>query len=261
MQSTSLSYGHQGARVRTITSDHPWRWLSSGWLDMCSEPGVSYLYGALFAAIGFVLLIGLESVDLGYLILPLTFGFALVGPAVAVGLYEISRRLDKGLPITLADTLGAWRRNSGQIALVGLFLLVAFIAWVRLAMLEFMLFFGSAPPSLDHLVDALFLSSAAMPFLAVGVLTGAVLAAGTFAMTAIAIPMLVDRPECDAMTAMLTSVEAVRRNWKPMTLWAFLIAFFTMFGLALFFIGLVVTLPLIGHASWHAYRDLVESRS
>ncbi|MBX9635390.1 MAG: DUF2189 domain-containing protein [Magnetospirillum sp.] len=245
-------------QIRTITLEHPWRWLSSGWLDMCSEPGVSYIYGALFAVIGFLLLIGLESANVGFLILPLAFGFALIGPAVAVGLYEVSRRLDRGLPITLSDALGALRRNPSQIALVGLFLLVAFVAWVRLAILEFMLFFGSAPPSVDHLVDALFLSPMAVPFLMVGAATGAVLATVTFAMTAIAIPMLVDRQDCDAMTAMLTSMDAVRRNWRPMALWAFLIAFFTAMGLAMFFVGLVVTLPLIGHASWHAYRDLVE---
>lgn len=258
MHSTTVFRGHQDGRIRIITAEHPWNWLSSGWLDMCSEPAISYLYGAVFTLIGFALLIGLESLDATFLILPLVFGFVLVGPAMAVGLYEVSRRLDQGIPMEMADALGAFLRNPGQIALVGLFLLVAFVAWVRLAMLEFMLFFGSAPPSVDHLVDALFLSPLAVPFLAVGVVTGAVLAAGTFAMTAIAIPMLVDRPECDAMTAMLTSVEAVRRNWRPMMLWAFLIAFFTMFGLALFFVGLVVTFPLIGHASWHAYRDLVE---
>lgn len=258
MHSTTVSRGHQEFRIRTITAEHPWNWLSSGWLDMCSEPGISYLYGATFTLAGFALVIGLESLDAAFLILPLVFGFILVGPAMAVGLYEVSRRLDQGIPMRMADALGAFRRNPSQIALVGLFLLVAFVAWVRLAMLEFMLFFGSAPPSVDHLVDALFLSPNAVPFLAVGVVTGAVLAAATFAMTAIAIPMLVDRPECDAMTAMLTSVDAVRRNWRPMALWAFLISFFTLFGLALFFVGLVVTFPLIGHASWHAYRDLVE---
>ena len=261
MHSTVLSHEHHGPMIRAVTLDHPWRWLSSAWLDICSVPGISYCYGALFAAIGFALLFGLEMAGMGYLILPLAFGFALVGPALAVGLYETSRRLDRGLELGFTDAFSAFRRNPGQIALVGAFLLIAFIAWVRLAMLEFMLFFGDQPPALDHLLGAVFLSEQSVPFLLVGTATGAVLAAATFAMTAVAIPMLVDRPDCDAMTAMLTSVEAVRRNWKPMALWAFLIAFFTLFGLALMFIGLMVTLPLIGHASWHAYRDLVEHAS
>ncbi|MCR6631128.1 MAG: DUF2189 domain-containing protein [Magnetospirillum sp.] len=230
MQSTFLSDGAQRVRIRAVTLDHPWRWLSAGWLDMCSEPGISYVYGAVFTACGVLLLFGLDQWGVGYLILPLAFGFALVGPAAAVGLYEISRRLDTGAEVSFGHALGAFRRNPAQIGLVGMFLIIAFIAWVRLAMLEFMLFFGSAPPSLDHLLDALFLSSVSVPFLAVGLASGAVLAAGVFAMTAIAIPMLVDRPECDAMTAMLTSLDAVRRNPRPMILWAGLIAFFTLLG-------------------------------
>ncbi len=245
-------------RLRTITLDHPWRWLSAGWLDMCTVPGISYFYGGLFTAIGFVLLFVLDQFEAAYLILPLAFGFALVGPVAAVGLYEISRRLTVGQSAEFGDVLRVIGRNGSQIALVGLFLLIAFLAWVRLAMLEFMLFFGASPPSLDHVLDAILLSPQSMPFLIVGTVTGGALALTVYAMTAIAIPMLIDRPECDAMTAMLTSLDAVRHNLRPMLLWAGLIAFFTLFGLSLFFVGLIVTLPLVGHASWHAYRDLVE---
>jgi uncharacterized membrane protein len=244
-------------RVRTVTLDHPWHWLSAGWLDITTTPGVSFTYGALFTVAGFLLVAGLDRLAMDYLILPLAFGFALIGPAAAVGLYETSRRMMLGRDASLGDAVGAFRRNPAQIGLVGVFLALAFIAWVRLAVLEFMLFFGSSPPPLDGFVSALLMSDQSVAFLAVGTLTGAIMAALVFAMTAIAIPMLVDRPEVDAMTAMLTSLEAVRVNWKPMALWAFLIAFFTFFGLAMFFIGLILTLPLIGHASWHAYRDLV----
>lgn len=260
MQTTTVTHGADHIHLRAVTLDHPWRWMSAGWLDMCSEPAISYLYGALFTAIGLVLLVGLDRWDMAWMILPLAFGFALVGPAAAVGLYEVSRRLDAGHEIGLGHALGAFRRNPGQIALVGVFLLIAFIAWVRLAMLEFMLFFGSEPPTLDHLLGTV-LSSQGVPFLLLGTASGAVLAVCVFAMTAIAIPMLVDRPECDAMTAMLTSVEAVRRNPRPMLLWAGLIGFFTLVGVGLFFVGLMVVLPLMGHASWHAYRDLVERRT
>lgn len=258
MLSASDTHSTDGIHLKAVTLDHPWRWLSAGWLDMCTVPGVSYLYGGLFTAIGFLLLFFLDQVEMAYLILPLSFGFALVGPVAAVGLYEVSRRLTVGQNVSLGDAIGALRRNGSQIALVGMFLLIAFLAWVRLAMLEFMLFFGSAPPSLDHLVDAIMLSPQSVPFLVVGTVTGGALALAVFAMTAIAIPMLIDRPECDAMTAMLTSLDTVRHNFRPMMLWAGLIAFFTLFGLSLFFVGLVVTLPLVGHASWHAYRDLVE---
>lgn len=245
-------------RLRHVSMDHPWRWLSAGWLDMCSEPAISYLYGSVFTAIGFVLLLGLDQWGAAALILPLALGFALVGPAAAVGLYEVSRRLECGDAISFGDVFGAYRRNSGQIALVGLFLLIALVAWVRLAMLEFMLFFASEPPPLGHLMEAVFLTSEGVPLLLLGTVSGGILALCVFAMTAVAIPMLVDRPDCDAMTAMLASVEAVRRNRRPMMLWAFLIGLCTLVGAAVFMAGLVVMLPLLGHASWHAYRDLVE---
>lgn len=257
MESTTVSLGGHHVEPRRITLDHPWRWLSSGWLDMCCEPSVSYAWGAMFTAIGLLLLFGLDQWGAAYMILPLAFGFALIGPAAAVGLYEVSRRLETDQETGLAVAFAAFRRNSSQIALVGFFLLVVFLVWVRLAMLEFMLFFGAEPPSLGNLMDSLFLSDVSAGFLLVGTLSGAALAAFTFAMTAVAIPMLLDKPECDAVTAMLASLECVRRNPKPMALWAFLIAMFTLMGLGMFFVGLTVTLPLIGHASWHAYRDLL----
>ncbi|KAF0219665.1 MAG: hypothetical protein FD176_3470 [Rhodospirillaceae bacterium] len=258
MQTAAHTSVPHNPHIRSITLNHPWHWLSAGWADMCANPGVSYLYGGLFTAIGFGLFYGLDAVGMGYLILPLVFGFALIGPVAAVGLYETSRRQQDDCATGLGEALAAIRRNPTQIALVGTFLLIAFLAWVRLAMLEFMLFFGSAPPSLDRLIDTMLLSPQSLAFLLVGLVSGGMLALGVFAMTAIAVPMLLHRTDCDAMTAMLTSVDAVRRNWRPMMLWAGLISFFTMLGMALFFVGLIVTLPLIGHASWHAYRDLVE---
>jgi len=257
MHSASSTHTPHPARIRTITLDHPWRWLSAGWLDMCTVPGVSYFYGVVFAAIGFILMFGLESYGVGYLILPLTLGFALVGPAVAVGLYEASRRLDAGRLVVAEDAFTAFRRNPTQIGLVGVFLFMAFTAWVRLAMLEFMLFFGSAPPSLDGLLGSI-LSDQGAPLLLLGAVSGGALGLAVFAMTAIAIPLLLDRPECDAMTALLASLDAVRLNPRPMLLWAGLIGFFTLVGVGLLFIGLVVMLPLLGHATWHAYDDLVE---
>lgn len=257
---SSIHHPHALPRVRTITLDHPWRWLSAGWMDMTVAPVLSYPYGAAFAGIGFMLLVGLDASGIGYLILPMALGFALVGPLAAIGLYETSRRLQAGRSIGFGPVFSAFGRNPAQIGLVGVFLLLAMAAWVRLAIMEFMLFFSGSPPGLGGVIDAVLTSDAGAYFLIIGTITGGMIAAGVFAMTAIAIPMLLDRPDCDAMTAMLTSLEAVRHNWRPMMLWASLIGMFTLFGLAMFFVGLVITLPLIGHASWHAYRDLVEAQ-
>ncbi len=260
--STAATFSHaHAAHIRTITLDHPWRWLAAGWRDAVATPGVSGAWGGLFAVAGFLLLFGLQAADLDYLIVPLGLGFVLVGPLAAVGLYEVSRRRQAGAATGIAASLAGLRRNTGQVALLGLVLMLAFIAWVRLAMLEFMLFFAASPPPLDGLYHAVFTSDHGAAFLLVGGATGGALAALVFAMTAVAVPMLIDRPACDAVTAMLTSIDACRRNWMAMVLWAFLVGLATLAGLALFFVGLVVALPVIGHASWHAYKDLVADQS
>lgn len=258
MQTLSSIHHHPLPRIRTITLDHPWRWLAAGWVDLSMSPIIGGLYGAFFAGLGFMLLVGLDSYGMAYLILPLALGFALVGPLAAIGLYETSRRLQAGKSIGFGPLFSAFGRNPVQIGLVGIFLFLGLAAWVRLAIMEFMLFFSGGTPGLDGLLEAILLSDHGVYFLLVGTITGAMMGLGVFAMTAIAIPMLLDRTDCDAMTAMLTSLEAVRQNWRPMLLWASMIGMFTLFGVAMFFVGLVLTLPLIGHASWHAYRDLVE---
>jgi uncharacterized membrane protein len=242
--------------VRRVGVDEPWTWLSAGWHDLCRAPAVSLTYGAAFVVVSFVLTLGLWLVGLFYLVLPLAAGFMLVGPVVAVGLYEVSRRLERGEPVTLAAALGAWRANPGPIATMGLVLMLFLLAWIRLAFLIFALFFGATAPSWEHLVSTVLFTTEGIPFLIVGVGTGGALAVIAFAISAIAIPALLDR-DIGTLSAVATSVSAVLENWRVMIGWGALIVLFTAAGLATFYIGLAVTLPLIGHASWHAYRGLV----
>lgn len=244
-------------RVRMIPLDRPWFWLAEGWRDLTDHAAVSLAYGAILVIISFALTLGLIMAGLDYLLLPLAAGFFFVAPLLAVGLYECSRRRQAGLPVTLGAALGAWRANPSQIAYMGLILMLFHLAWVRVATLLYALFFGQANPSLDSLVNTLLFSPMSLPFLAVGTLTGAVLAAIVFAIGAVSLPMLLDR-DVDVITAITTSFAAVLHNWRPMALWAALIVIFTAIGMALFYVGLAVALPLVGHASWYAYRDLVE---
>jgi uncharacterized membrane protein len=244
-------------RVRTIPIDRPWFWLAEGWRDLTDHAGVSLAYGAVLVVISFALTLGLILADLAFLILPLAAGFFFVAPVLAVGLYECSRRRQQGLPVTLGTALTAWRANPSQIAYMGLILMLFNLAWVRIATLLYALFFGHASPTLDTLANTLLFSPMSLPFLAIGTLTGAVLAAIVFAIGAVALPMLLDR-NVDVITAISTSFAAVQHNWRPMALWAALIVIFTTIGMALFYVGLAVALPLVGHASWYAYRDLVE---
>jgi len=244
-------------RIRVVPVDRPWLWLAAGWRDFVRAPGVCLAYGLGLVAISFALSTGLILANLGYLVLPLAAGFMLIAPVLAVGLYEISRRLEHGRPASLGAALLAWRRNALQIALAGLVLMLLHLVWVRIAMLLFALFFQDVQPSLSGLADALLMSRAGLPFLAVGTLAGAVLATIVFAISAVSIPMLLDR-DVGVATAIAASVAVVRTNLRPMALWAALIVVFTALGLATLYIGLAVALPLIGLATWHAYRDMVE---
>ena len=246
--------------VRRVSVDEPWAWLMAGWRDLSRAPVVSLTYGAGFVLASFLLTLGLWILGLFYLVLPLAAGFMLVGPLVAVGLYEVSRRLERGQSVTLGDTLAAWTTHRGPIATMGLLLMLFLLAWIWLAFLIFALFFGPSPPSWEHLVTTLLFSTAGIPFLIVGIAVGGVLAAFVFAMTAVAIPALLDR-DIGVLSAIVTSFAAVLKNWRIMIGWGALIVVFTAAGLVTFYLGLAVTLPLVGHASWHAYRGLVPPES
>ena len=245
-------------RVRRIELDRPWNWLAAGWRDLCRAPRVSLVYGVLFALAGYAITFGLWWADLIYLILPMVCGFLIIGPLLAVGLYEVSRRLETGEPVSLGAAVMAWQRNGSQIGLMGVVLLLLLFVWIRLAALLFMLFFGLEPPAFSGLFAATFLNADALPFLIVGTAIGAALAVLAFAISATSIPFLLDQPESNVFTAIATSVTAVKENPGPMLFWAVLVVGFAGAGLITLYLGLIVTLPLIGHATWHAYRDLVE---
>lgn len=246
-------------KVQNVDMDAPWRWLMAGWRDYRAAPRVSLAYGAVFAAAGYFLTTGTLHHHTFYITAILATGFLLVGPLLAVGLYDVSRRLEKGEPIHFSNCCKACRRNAGQISLMGLALLLFMVVWVRVATLLFALFFTDSAPALDDFFLSTLLSRESLPFLLVGSAFGGILAAVAFAISAISIPMLLDR-NTDVLSAILTSIQAVRQNWKVMWGWGCLIVLFTGAGLVTFYLGLIVTLPLIGYASWHAYRDLISAQ-
>jgi uncharacterized membrane protein len=154
------------------------------------------------------------------------------------------------------QVLTAYRRNAPQLASVGMALLVVFMAWIKLAFLLFMLFFSDDPPALDMVVSKIFFSDVTLPFLFVGTVLGGALALAAFAISVVAVPMLLDR-DVDAFSAMATSINVVRENPRTMLVWGALITLFITAGISTGFLGLAIAFPLIGHASWHAYRDVV----
>lgn len=247
------------SRIRTITFDAPWSWLAAGWEDMWRNPQVSLTYGAIFSILAALLLIGLFQFGWQSLILVFGGGFLIVGPFLAVGLYELSRRYETGETATFSEALTTGFRSRGQLLFMGAILLFVFLAWIRIAILLFMLFIGVGPagfPPASQFVPMLLFTPHGLGLLVVGTIVGGLIAALVFAISAVSIPlMMVERR--DAISAIGLSLEAVRKNFNAMALWAALIAGFIALGIATLFIGLVFTFPLIGHATWHAYKALV----
>lgn len=236
--------------------DRSSHWLGRGWRDFRSAPQVSIAYGASFVLIGLLLTVGLYSLDLTSLILPLAGGFTILAPILVVGLYDVSRRLEAGLAVSLADCFGAFGRSLGQLAAIGVALLVCYLVWIRTALLLFALFFNQDPPPLDQFLGNVVFSLEGAPLLILGTLIGAVFAAAVFSITAVSVPLIYDRP-VDVMTAIGVSLLTVRQNYKLMFGWAALIVLVTVVGVITAFIGLAVAVPVLAYATWHAYRDLI----
>lgn len=243
------------APPRRLSFEAPWGWLEAGWRDLWLRPGVSLVYGAAFALIAALLIGGLWAIGMQSLFLALAGGFLLVGPIAAVGLYETSRRLAVGEATSLTAAVQAGIAAKGQLAFLGVMLLVAFMVWVQLAFLLLMLFMGRAglPPPSEFMHTLLF-TGRGLGLLIVGTIVGGIIATVIFAATALAVPMLLAE-RVDAVTAVRTSLDAVLANPRPMALWAALIAVLTAAGFATLLVGLVFAFPLIGHATWHAYRE------
>ncbi|MEO1017065.1 MAG: DUF2189 domain-containing protein [Pseudomonadota bacterium] len=252
--------GMRTAAVRKVELDRPWRWLEAGWKDLSADPVPSVIYGIIFAATGWFVTWGLFWFGWPYLILPLAGGFLLIAPLLATGLYELSRARAAGEPTSFVASLQAYSRNPTQVGLMGVALLIGFIAWADIALILFMMWFGLEPPQFSDLFAATFLDVRNLGFTIIGTLIGGMFALVIFTMTVVSVPMLIAQPKSNIAAAMTASYKAVRANPAPMALWAGLIVVFTGAGIALLYIGLIVTMPLIAHASWHAYEDLVEPK-
>ncbi|MEJ2227769.1 MAG: DUF2189 domain-containing protein [Alphaproteobacteria bacterium] len=263
VQTSTLGATEEDGAIRIYQADleAPWRWLQAGWADIERAPGVSLAYGAIFTVIALLLLVGLSTAGLQSMIFPLAGGFLLIGPVLAVGLYESSRRLAAGEPVSLHAVFDAGGQSMGQLMLFGLALMLIYLAWVELAFLLFMLFYGGVPlPPLQEFIASLLFTWNGLGLLIVGSIIGAGMAALVFTISMVSVPMLMTR-KVGVATAVLTSVQAVRLNYQVAALWTVLIVGLMSLGIATLFVGIVIAFPLVGHASWHAYRDIVTDDS
>lgn len=233
-------------------------WFEQGAKDIAAAPVASFAYGLLFAGIGVAIAGLIWNTDALYLLLPISCGFLLLGPALTVGFQAISRDLEQGRKPALIGALGAWRKDASAILGLAALLLGVFLVWMRLAQLLFALVFPpQAGPDLDSLVTATFTTGGGMEFLLLFGALGAAFAGVVFIGGAFALQLMLDR-KVGLAEAVLTSFAAVAMNPAPMALWAVLLAGLVFAGMAFFYIGLAVSLPLAGHAAWRAYRAVIK---
>lgn len=236
------------APCRTLTASAPLTWLRLGWQDLRRAPDLSLFYGVLLAALGACIALLTWRTGLIALYLGLASGFVFVGPALAMGLYSISYQLERGHEPTLTFSLRQGRAHLRDTLVVGLCLLIVLLVWARAATLMSVFRPVEAFPGWRDLV----------PYFGIGSVVGALFSVIVFAATAFSLPMLLER-RADAITAVVTSVNATLRNKRAMLVWGLLICVAVALGFATAFVGFIVLLPLLGHATWHAYRATIDA--
>ena len=228
--------------------------LGAGFRDFLAKPQYGLFFASFYVAIGASLYyLFMVSGEARWLIASVA-GFPLLAPFAAVGLYEVSRRREAGEPVKWSAVLGAIRgKGDEQLIMMGGIVFVAFSFWMIIAHGIFAIFMAES--GVGESLEA-FTTPAGMAMLAVGTLVGAILALAFYAVTVMSLPMLVDR-EVDFLTAIITSLAAFRSNRPMLVIWAAIIAIVLMAGMIPAFLGLLVLLPVFGHATWHLYRRTV----
>ncbi|MEH6718414.1 MAG: DUF2189 domain-containing protein [Aurantimonas endophytica] len=231
-------------------------WLKAGWRDLIAHPRISLAYGFAVFLLSLLTVWSMFSFGWDHILFPAVSGFLIVGPFVAIGLYDISRRRDAGEPVSLGRLYRVRARSGTQVFFVGILLCLLMLIWWRAAVIVYALFFGYRPfPGFDSLAPMLFTTGTGWAMLIVGAVVGGLFAAFSFAISAFSMPMLLNE-RSDALTAMGTSMVLVWNNLPVMMAWgAMALALFAI-SLLTGFLGLVVIFPLLGYGTWHAYKAI-----
>ena len=232
--------------------------LGKGWDDFRAYRTDVIFISLVYPVIGLVLARALLHTDFLALVFPLAAGFALLGPLAAIGLYEMSRRREQGAVAGWADAFGVVRSPAfAAIALMGLVLLAIFLAWLAIAQIVYALTLGPLPPaSVGAFARTVLETPAGWALIVVGCGIGFLFAVLVLSISIVSFPMLLDR-DVGVGTAIRTSLSAVATNPVPLATWGLIVAAALVAGSIPLFIGLIVVLPVLGHATWHLYRALV----
>lgn len=231
--------------------------LRAGWNDFTRAPGFGLLFSAFYVAGGLMLAAVALAAGQEWWLIPFILGFPLLAPFAAVGLYEVSRRLEAGEPLDWPSVAGViFAQRNRQMPSMAMVILLMFMFWVFVAHTTFALFMGLS--ALTHITTSpeVLFTGRGLIMLTVGSIIGAGFAAALFSFTVVGLPLLLDR-EVDFITAIVTSIRAVLLNPGPMLLWGIAIAAILGAGMIPLFLGLFIALPVLGHASWHMYRRLM----
>lgn len=242
-------------KINKVTAQDITASLKAGFSDFLARPVLSGFFGLFYAVFGLLFVWGMVWLGKIWMIIPAIVGFPLVAPFAAAGLYEMSRRLQKQESFGWSDILKVManqrKREMGWMAFVTLFI---FWVWMYQVRLWLAIILQDAPFSdFDRFLETLFFTTQGWTFLLVGTCAGAALSAVLFSVTVIAMPMLLER-ETDFITAMLTSVRVVTENPVVMLGWAAIISVTVLVSMVPAFLGLIVTLPILGHTTWHLYQ-------
>lgn len=232
----------------------PFTWLKNGFADMRRTAFVGTFYGLVFVLLGYALT--LVYANYWKATMGLTASFFLLGPIVCTGIYDLSRQLQNGETLSLQKSMKAWLPNWKMMGFFAIILTFLMIVWARVSIVVFALFADHEYPNLDSLMSQI-ASFKNIEFLMVWAGVGAIFASLAFAISVVSVPMLLDR-STDTLEAIFTSANALWNNTLVCLIWASLIVCLIGFALVFFKPLLIVTAPLIGHATWHAYHALVK---
>ncbi|MCA8884741.1 MAG: DUF2189 domain-containing protein [Rhodobacteraceae bacterium] len=244
--------------INKVTAEDITESLKAGFSDFLARPFMSGFFGLFYAVFGILLVWCLVWLGKIWMIIPAIVGFPLVAPFAAAGLYEMSRRLQKGESFGWSEILTVManqrKREMGWMAFVTLFILWVWFYQFRTVLV--IVLQHSSFSDFDGFVNIVFFTSEGWIFLAIGTCVGAFLSAVLFSVTVVAMPILLDR-EMDFVSAMLVSVGVVKENPVVMLTWAAIVAITMLLSLVPAFLGLIFTLPILGHTTWHLYQRAV----